>query len=150
MELINADELRKSFDPENTQDWYTPWIIEKINEQPIVEAVPVVYGEWIRHENIILEEGACECSNCHSKTYWRKIDKFNEYYWFNRKYCPECGAHMRKSKIIKKFTTNEILHLPEILCNDCRRKVEMLMDGQIEDVTLCDRCCSKYRTIFKV
>ena len=26
--------------------------------------------------------------------YWYDIDKANEYYWFHRKFCPNCGAKM--------------------------------------------------------
>ena len=58
-----------------------------------IEAVPVVHGEWIRNENPI--ETSCECSICHAKDYWYDIDKANEYYWFHRNFCPNCGARMK-------------------------------------------------------
>lgn len=63
-----------------------------IVQAPSEEAVPVVQGEWIRNENPI--EISCECSVCHAKDYWYDIDKANEYYWFRRKFCPNCGAKM--------------------------------------------------------
>ena len=44
MRLIDADALIEAFDPDHYFDWYTPSIIETINEQPTVEPVR---GEWI-------------------------------------------------------------------------------------------------------
>lgn len=59
-----------------------------INEQPEVEAKPVIHGEWIVHEWAEESEGYLipnfECSQCH--TWERKKSNF----------CPECGADMRK------------------------------------------------------
>lgn len=40
--LIYAEKLIEDFEPEHYVDWYTPWIIDKINEQPTVDAVEVV------------------------------------------------------------------------------------------------------------
>lgn len=68
-----------------------------INEQPIVEAVPVVHGEWI--EDTVSVENPFDpyredvmyvlmCSNC--KTYYDVSERSN--------FCPNCGADMRKSE----------------------------------------------------
>ena len=71
---------------------YRDTLLRIINEQPASEAAQEVHGKWIRNENPI--EISCECSVCHAKDYWYDIDKANEYYWFHRKFCPNCGAKM--------------------------------------------------------
>ncbi len=53
-------------------------IIDRINEQPTVDAVEVVHGEW-RYYSTSMQE----CSNCHRHTARHKF-----------KYCPHCGAVM--------------------------------------------------------
>ena len=68
-------------------------VFDKVEVISQIEAVPVVRGEWIRNENPI--EISCECSICHAKDYWYDIDKANEYYWFHRNFCPNCGAKMK-------------------------------------------------------
>lgn len=50
MRLIDADSLIVAFEPDHDCDWYTPWIIEKINDAPTVDAVSVVRGEWIEED----------------------------------------------------------------------------------------------------
>lgn len=61
-----------------------------VKEQPTVEAVPVVYGEWEQ------TRFACEyiCSNCQALSY-AQITKTG-YKKFN--FCPHCGADMRKKE----------------------------------------------------
>lgn len=70
-------------------------LAEAIAKQPIVEAKPVVHGEWIvfvsprfrgfdSHGNPIYRDGhTYQCSRC----YRRSIIKHN--------FCPNCGADMR-------------------------------------------------------
>lgn len=41
-EYIEKQALIESFKPEHRVDWYTPWIIEKIKEQPSADVVEVV------------------------------------------------------------------------------------------------------------
>ena len=50
-----------------------------IDEQPTIEAVPVVHGEWIPCEN-----GGYYCSNCD-----RRVAFLVHQY-----FCPNCGAKM--------------------------------------------------------
>ena len=62
-------------------------VIKIIKEQPPVEAVPVVHGEWILEEKAGVDYWCC--SHCHkirSEYYAKPKDNF----------CPECGADMRK------------------------------------------------------
>ena len=53
-----------------------------IDEQPTIEAIPVVHGEWIAQD-----EGLTKfmCSICKGKNYGG-----------HEKFCPNCGADMRK------------------------------------------------------
>ena len=61
-----------------------------IAEQPTVDAVPVVHGEWVEkwrfkpNGNPYHKVGDMECSVCHS-------DMLGRYY---SRYCPHCGAKM--------------------------------------------------------
>lgn len=56
-------------------------IIELINNQPTVDAVPLVYGRWIEYQ---IPHVIC-CSNCDWAT-----DAAEK----NFQYCPMCGAKM--------------------------------------------------------
>jgi hypothetical protein len=56
-------------------------IIELINNQPTVDAVPMVYGRWIEYQ---IPHVIC-CSNCDWAT-----DAAEK----NFQYCPMCGARM--------------------------------------------------------
>lgn len=61
-----------------------------IKEQPIVDAVPVVHGEWInpsRNQDIVNKDFFSDCSVC-GETF---MDESN--------YCPSCGAKMKKPKL---------------------------------------------------
>lgn len=41
-EYIEKQALIEAFEPERSVDWYTPWIVDKINEQPTADVVEVV------------------------------------------------------------------------------------------------------------
>ena len=63
-----------------------------INEQPAVEAKPVVRGEWIDTQPEYHNghrRNAHKCSNCQDY-YTTAYDEMN--------FCPNCGADMRKSE----------------------------------------------------
>lgn len=60
-----------------------------IEEQPTVEAVPVVHGEWVNDEGY----DKWTCSECgHLENY----DEYPAEYGLN--FCSHCGADMRKRK----------------------------------------------------
>ena len=62
-------------------------IVDIINKQPTIEAVPVVHGEWIKEENTWI------CSVCHKENacaYDEILHRFTDFF------CPKCGADMRK------------------------------------------------------
>mgnify|MGYP003307409665 CR=1 FL=1 len=67
-------------------------IVDIINVQPTIEAVPVVRGEWIKKSIQNINGNTCmetwHCSNCD----W-VYDKEDEPYY---DFCPNCGADMRK------------------------------------------------------
>lgn len=58
-------------------------VIRIIKEQPTVEAVPVVHGEWIHDINNLYG-----CSVCMNRETMSPNKKKN--------FCPNCGADMRK------------------------------------------------------
>ena len=60
-------------------------IVDFIENAPTIEAVPVVYGEWI-YENYTWHCGKCGFHPF--KGYIPKEPGFN--------FCPECGADMRE------------------------------------------------------
>ena len=86
--LIDADVLKKDL-----TRFYDGEVVARklIDEQPTVDAVPVVHAHWIRHENADIVDGYLvpnfECSECHS---WKKDDS---------DYCPDCGAKMEEDKV---------------------------------------------------
>ena len=84
--LIDADKMREDWleNGENEYVYDTNAVLESIDEQPTVDAVEVVHGEWITK----CMEGSWthyrySCSNCGSG--------FDS----NSNYCPNCGADMR-------------------------------------------------------
>ena len=81
MRLIDADNLKIPSDAQ-----YKASVKRVVAQQPTVEAVPVVHGEW-RH--IGGDEWCCsECANVISTAgSWEKP---------TGKFCEECGADMRK------------------------------------------------------
>ena len=92
-DLISRSALIESFEPDHNQDWYTPWIIDKINTAPTVEAKPVVHGEWIEEWDREHFFSSCICSNCGKGTCRDSLMK-----WVKGAFCPNCGADMRGGK----------------------------------------------------
>ena len=62
-------------------------IIDRINEQPTVDAVEVVHGRWVNKTKEVhgMVDERFDCSNC-GQVYWFACPDFN--------YCPNCGAKM--------------------------------------------------------
>lgn len=90
MRLIDADALHRSFEEvyEHPVSMFRDsawWFFGKIEDEPTVDAAPVVHGRWIGEE-INIETGDIsatlqECSVCHRI---RPVDS----------YCSHCGAKM--------------------------------------------------------
>lgn len=83
MRPIDADALMQSI---NSDTMVSAVLEEVIDEQPTIEAVPVVHGRW---KNIMGRP--LECSVCGIIT-----NPINDIPWANRSfnYCPHCGAKM--------------------------------------------------------
>lgn len=93
-ELIRKSDVVKVIDKkiQNTSDYLQhDALIEleaDVEEIPTVEAVPVVYGEWIHVPSSDMATGrAYECSNCKKMRYGSFMPPF----------CQMCGADMRTS-----------------------------------------------------
>ena len=93
MRLIDADALEKFLKrlrrelPKESRDFFTrdEMILnfqQYVHMQPTIDAVPVVRGEWIEHEDEM------ECPQC--GYFWNYCDNDTER--FNC--CPNCGAKM--------------------------------------------------------
>ena len=82
MRLIDVDALIDSLGV-GDEELYCKHTIE---EQPTIEAVPVVHGEWVKNDN-----GCRVCSVCDSEAYWDTDYGQQLFDW-----CPYCGADMRK------------------------------------------------------
>ena len=97
-DLISRESLLEEI-KENRWGWFSKELMLRILEnQPTVEAVPVVHGEWIKtfkSMKLNLNTGelepkySCDCSIC-------KWHTGNQGTRFN--FCPNCGADMRNSK----------------------------------------------------
>jgi hypothetical protein len=100
MRLIDADALKSKV---QAQEWKRDptvmlaldWIYMLINEQPTIDAVPVVRGEWKRgrefssYPRVPFIGDAYYCSNCEEEAYW-DTDYGQQLFGF----CPNCGAKM--------------------------------------------------------
>lgn len=91
MRLIDADALKSKV---QAQEWKRDpavmlaldWIYMLINEQPTIDAVPVVRGEW---NPIFKGADTCECSVCKSEGF-----SDSDFGFIATPYCPNCGAKM--------------------------------------------------------
>ena len=48
-DYINREDTIKAFDPQQRRDWYTPWIVETLEDLPSADAAPVRHGHWIEN-----------------------------------------------------------------------------------------------------
>jgi hypothetical protein len=65
-------------------------IADRIDEQPTIDAVPVVHGRWIRDE---ADENWFACSVCKGEN-----GPWNKFAECTYKFCPWCGAKMDKEE----------------------------------------------------
>ena len=63
-----------------------------LNSIPAADVQPVKHGRWIKRDCHFDFE--CKCSVCGYKDF---ILTKQDRYWFNRNYCPNCGADMRET-----------------------------------------------------
>lgn len=89
MRMIDADALKeKKVYSRERREYVVP--VCEIDWQPTIDAVPAVHGHWIEtvYQSVMLLE--CKCSICGVKDFGMNLPK----YYFERKYCPYCGAKM--------------------------------------------------------
>lgn len=93
MRLIDADKLREDWltNGENEYIYDTNAFLDSIDEQPTVDAAPVVHGRWIPLEYDGFADGnpvwdLWECSEC-GEEHSGDEDTLTPY-------CPNCGAKM--------------------------------------------------------
>ena len=94
MRLIDADAMRSGWleNGENEYVYDTNAVLESIDDQPAIDAEPVVHGRWETVPNREFIHGEIEivgtaemCTHCrHANKFFKK--------WFLR--CPGCGAKM--------------------------------------------------------
>lgn len=83
-DYIKREDAIKAFDPSQRRDWYTPWIVETLEDLPSADVAPVRHGRW---EVIDTEEPRrYGCSAC------KRLS------WHMDNYCPNCGARMDGEK----------------------------------------------------
>jgi hypothetical protein len=87
MRLIDADKLKTELDAwariiQNPYHYMRADALHIIDTAPEIDAVPVVRGEWIEHEDEM------ECPQC--GYFWNYCDNDTERFNF----CPNCGAKM--------------------------------------------------------
>ena len=92
MRLINADALKKIYMLKGKDKLRLSTVINELELQPAVEAVPVVhgkwsYGDWDKDHHWIEGTTKVRCSEC-----WRVFDTDNLNIWH---WCPQCGAKMQ-------------------------------------------------------
>lgn len=91
MRLIDADKMRDDWleNGENEYVYDTNAVLESIDEQPTVDAAPVVHGRWIAVPSSDMMTGkAYKCSECNKMRYGS----------FMPNYCQNCGAKMDGAK----------------------------------------------------
>ena len=93
MRLIDADNVKIPKDAP-----YKASVKRVVAMQPTVEAREVVHGEWMYDENANdWGIGGWRCSECGCKNNNLGCDPKIPVYWFaGSKFCPQCGADMRK------------------------------------------------------
>ena len=79
-DYINRADAIEAFDPQQRRDWYTPWIVETLEDLPSADVAPVRHGHW---EVVDAEEPRrYGCSEC------KRLS------WHMENYCGNCGARM--------------------------------------------------------
>ena len=90
MRLIDAEEFQKFIEKQDESADYTIYHFgEWLEQQPTIEAKPVVHGRWIS-KNPHGYEWIFVCSNCDYVDGYPFNDRHN--------YCPNCGAKMSEKE----------------------------------------------------
>lgn len=97
MRLIDADAMRDDWleNGENEYVYDTNAVLASIDEQPTIDAVPVVHAKWVKDTY----NGRTHCSACKEGLpgvwYYNGEDEDENYEEIDSTpYCPNCGARM--------------------------------------------------------
>ena len=92
-DYIKREDAIKAFDPQQRRDWYTPWIVETLEDLPSADVAPVRHGRWIE----CTSSPHWKCSICGTKaSIW--FDESDDVCEWLSDYCPNCGAKMDKGE----------------------------------------------------
>ena len=92
--LIDANAMRDDWleNGENEYIYDTNAVLESIDSQPTIDAVPVVHGRWIRvNEEQVYFNVEYVCSECQFVV---AVSGVGTPILYGYKYCPNCGAKM--------------------------------------------------------
>ena len=95
-DYIKREDAIKAFDPKQRQDWYTPWIVETLEDLPSADVAPVRHGMWVDVDRMQMHDlhgvltwgNSFKCTECQFKTF--AVEGHMAQY----RYCPNCGARM--------------------------------------------------------
>lgn len=95
MRLIDADALKEKVKREYGDVLNTYWAAPKdfllfIDEQPTIDAAPVVHGEWEPTEVYKVDR----CTNCGFCIDWEEVPNWMDELSHFKEMCPNCGAKM--------------------------------------------------------
>lgn len=88
-EYIKREDAIEAFDPLQRRDWYTPWIVETLEDLPSVDVEPIRRGHWIYDCCDIV---CSECGTAFSDEVCYMMRGDESYH--EPKHCPWCGAEM--------------------------------------------------------
>lgn len=86
-EYIDREALKSAIYADGNLTAYLNYIINRV---PTANVQPVRHGRWLRRE-CGPQEYECKCSECEYRDF---MIPWHDNYWFNRNYCPNCGAKM--------------------------------------------------------
>ena len=86
-DYIKRADAIEAFDPQQRRDWYTPWIVETLEDLPSADVAPVRRGHWIEEQDRIV------CSECGAR-FRDEIIYMQENKPGAPHRCLECGAIM--------------------------------------------------------
>ena len=87
-DYINREDTIKAFDPNQRRDWYTPWIVETLEDLPSADVAPVRHGRWIESTTDLI------CSACETAFNYEIAWMCRDLPYGYPMYCPYCGAKM--------------------------------------------------------
>lgn len=86
-DYIRREDAIEAFDPQQRRDWYTPWIVETLEDLPSADVAPIRRGHWIEEQDRIV------CSECGAR-FKDEIIYMQENKPGAPHRCLECGAIM--------------------------------------------------------